>query len=193
LSHLLDSYLMGLSVAAPFGPVSLVCFSRAIRQGIGFGVVSGLGAATAHGFFAAVAYLGASAIIVLLGDIRSGLRLISATILILIGVRIICCRSCSAARPASDGVLAAYASTFFLAISNPMTILPYFALASVLATASPLYPIGSFLGALSWYVLLSVGSASLRLSVKKIAVEQLNVVTGGLLIGIGVGLACGWL
>jgi LysE type translocator len=97
---------MGLSVAAPFGPVSLVCFSRAIRQGIGFGVVGGLGAATAHGFFAAVAYLGASAIIVLVGDIRSGLRLISATILILIGVRIICRRSCSAARPASDGVSA---------------------------------------------------------------------------------------
>ena len=90
-------------------------------------------------------------------------------------------------------MLAAYVSTLFLAISNPMTILPYFALASVLATASPLYPIGSFLGALSWYVLLSVGTASLRLSVKKIAVEQLNVVTGGLLIGIGVGLACGWL
>jgi hypothetical protein len=64
---------------------------------------------------------------------------------------------------------------------------------SVLPTASPLYPIGAFFGALSWYVLLSVGTASLRFSIEKIAVDQLNVAIGGLVIGIGVGLAFDWL
>ena len=44
-----EAALIGLAIAAPVGPVGLLCIERTLRQGAATGFVTGLGAATADG------------------------------------------------------------------------------------------------------------------------------------------------
>lgn len=55
-------FLLGLAIAAPVGPVGIVVIRRTITFGRGVGLISGLGAATADAFYAAVAAFGLTVI-----------------------------------------------------------------------------------------------------------------------------------
>ncbi len=46
--------LIGLSVAAPIGPINLLCIRRTLSHGPALGFVSGLGSATGHVIYSAV-------------------------------------------------------------------------------------------------------------------------------------------
>ena len=62
----LKGLLIGFSIAAPVGPIGLLCIQRTIAYGRKSGSVSGLGAATADGFYGMVAGLGLTAVSALL-------------------------------------------------------------------------------------------------------------------------------
>lgn len=51
ISSLLRGLLIGLSVAAAVGPMSVLCIQRTIHKGFPYGIVSGLGIATADGLY----------------------------------------------------------------------------------------------------------------------------------------------
>lgn len=55
--------VLGLMVAAPVGPIGLLCIRRTLQRGFVVGVATGLGAACADTLFGAVAALGVTAIL----------------------------------------------------------------------------------------------------------------------------------
>ena len=58
---LLRGGLIGLAIAAPVGPIGVLCIRRTLADGWVFGLVSGLGAATADALYGCIAgmfYLG---------------------------------------------------------------------------------------------------------------------------------------
>ena len=55
VADMLPAAILGLFVAIPFGPICLMCVQRTLALGIWFGIVSGLGAAVAHGLFSFLA------------------------------------------------------------------------------------------------------------------------------------------
>ena len=59
---LVKGILMGLAIAAPVGPIALLCIRRTLASGRWVGLISGLGAATADGFYGTVAAFGLSAV-----------------------------------------------------------------------------------------------------------------------------------
>ena len=189
---LLAGAVLGLSVAAPFGPVSLVCVQQSLNRGYRYGLLAGFGAATAHGVFATTAIAGAGVVSMVLTPWAGAIRLVSAAVLVGIGIRTIM-RARSAAAPSRNRSLgAAYGSSLMLALSNPMTILPYLALATVAAGSSvggaalSLWSIpGVVLAAATWYAGLSLVSAALRRGLAPGTARVLNLVAGGLLIGFG--------
>ena len=63
----LKGLLIGFSIAAPVGPIGLLCVQRTIAYGRWSGLVTGLGAATADGLYGAVAAFGLTAISKFLG------------------------------------------------------------------------------------------------------------------------------
>ena len=198
-SELFDGLAIGFAVAVPFGPISLICVHRALREGIGFAIVSGLGAATAHGIFSILARGSSQIVGALLVEFHTSVRLASAAVMVLLGANVIGKRSVS--RPSNDtgGLLAAYASTLLLALSNPMTMLPYLATASGVAGRAPLNSrcsllavLGVMLGAMSWYLVLSSATLLFRREVSARTAGVLNVVAGGMLIGLGSGIVIGW-
>jgi threonine/homoserine/homoserine lactone efflux protein len=189
---LLAGAALGLSVAAPFGPVSLICVQQSLNRGFWYGVVSGFGAATSHGIFATAAIVGAGTISVVLMPWSNTIRLLSALVLVWLGVRTIL-KARSVAKPARTITVGmAYASTLMLSLSNPMTIIPYLALATVAAeedigsaTLSLWSVPGVMVAASTWYGCISFVTGIMRSGISPNMSRVLNLVAGGSLIVFG--------
>jgi threonine/homoserine/homoserine lactone efflux protein len=61
-SLLLRGFLLGFAVAASPGPIFFLCLRRTFLRGRLYGLLSGLGVATADAFYAAIAAFGVAAV-----------------------------------------------------------------------------------------------------------------------------------
>jgi threonine/homoserine/homoserine lactone efflux protein len=165
--------LIGFSIAAPVGPIGVLCIRRTVADGRTRGFVSGLGAATADGLYGAVAAFGLTAISDTLVSQQTALRLVGGLFLCYLGVRTFLSRP--AERPAeagrqARGLVGAWASTFALTVTNPLTILSFVAIFAGLGVAtdkpsygaSALVVTGVFVGSAAWWFILSGGVSLLR-------------------------------
>ena len=197
LLPLLTGAMLGLSVAAPFGPIALLCVQRSISTGAGLGIVTGLGAASVQVLYATLAITGASAIATQLALWSQPVRLVSCALLIVLGTRVLIRRPPIIHVPRPIGARAAFASSFAVAFCNPLTIMPYLLVASSTAatevtdTSLTLWSVpGVFLGAASWYFLVSSGAALFRSGLRPGTIRILNQVAGAMLIGFGLLMGC---
>jgi len=189
--------IIGLALAVPVGPISLVCIHRTVANGRLHGIFSGLGVATADSFYAAVAFLGLTAISGLIIGHQTLFRLLAGIALILIGIRVF--QSVPAAVREDDGqepFLRDYLSLVAIAAANPMTIiffitiLPGFAVVAQGTTLIAAVPFvaGIFFGSALWWIILcsSLGSVRSRLSTGNL--QWINRVSGILIIVFGAGM-----
>ena len=126
---LIEGILIGLVVAVPVGPLGLLCINRALMMGPVCGLFSGLGVATADALAAGIAALGISLISGLFMQHQHLLRLVGGIFLCYLGYKIYKTEPVAQA-PVNDtnGLVNAYATTFFLTFSNPVTILSFVAI-----------------------------------------------------------------
>jgi threonine/homoserine/homoserine lactone efflux protein len=171
LGLLVRGLIIGFSIAAPVGPIGVLCIRRTLAQGRTSGFLSGLGAATADAFYGCVAGFGLTAISAFLIDQRFWIQLIGGVFLLALGVKTLrSAPSAQAAAASANGLVASYVSTFFLTIANPMTILSFagiFAALGVAETggdysAAALLVSGVFIGSAAWWLILSGGVGLMR-------------------------------
>src|SRR5688572_19674571 len=116
----IEALILGFSIAAPVGPIGLLCIRRTLADGRAIGLASGLGAATADAIYGLIAALGITAVTVALGAHQTPLRWIGAAYLMWMGVRVwrapVARRETAAA---AGGLARAWGSTFVLTITNP--------------------------------------------------------------------------
>ncbi len=157
---------MGLVVAVPVGPLGLLCINRALTLGPLCGLFSGLGVATADALAAGIAALGISLISEFFSEHDFTLRLIGGAFLCYLGYKI----SKTEAKPQSragsvNGLFSAYATTFLLTFSNPVTILSFVAMYAGWHVPSlrghyvgaATLTAGVFSGSALWWVAMFVG------------------------------------
>src|ERR1051326_9350166 len=84
---ILSGVVIGIIVAAPIGPVNLICIRRTFAFGPVNGFVSGLGAALGDGVFAAVTGLGLTWVAQLIEGYAAIIELIGGLLLVWFGVR----------------------------------------------------------------------------------------------------------
>jgi threonine/homoserine/homoserine lactone efflux protein len=126
---LIEGILIGLVVAVPVGPLGLLCINRALMLGPVYGLCSGLGVATADAIAAGIAALGITLISGFLMDYQLLLRFIGGIVLCYLGYRIFRTEPVSRVPIKTvNGLLSAFATTFFLTLSNPVTILSFVAI-----------------------------------------------------------------
>ena len=122
---------IGLAVAAPIGPVNLIVIRRTLRYGQLNGFLSGAGAATGDAIFAAIAAFGLTAAIEIVVRFETALQIVGGLFLVALGIRT------WVARPHFDeateenlsaAMAAVFATTFFLTITNPATMLGFLAI-----------------------------------------------------------------
>ena len=195
-SLLLRGFLLGLAVAASPGPIFFLCFRRTLAQGRLIGLASGLGVATADGFYAAIATFGVAALTSAFIAGRRPLAVIGGVVLILLGARILLERRKVAEAPpaATARSLAwAYASTLGLTITNPATIVSFAALAATLGFGTGAYAVGPavvvigvLLGSAAWWCILVIGASLLRSRVTPSVVTWISTVSGLAIAVLGI-------
>lgn len=169
----LRGLMLGFSIAAPVGPIGVLCIRRTLAHGRLHGFASGLGAATADMFYGAIAAFGLTAIANLLTAQQAWLRLLGGGFLLYLGVRTFLEKP--AAEPArtthGTGLGGAFVSTLFLTLTNPITIFAFMSIFAGLGVAQGTQTywtgavqvvLGVFLGSAAWWLILSGGVSLLR-------------------------------
>src|SRR5690349_24948695 len=87
MSFLLRGLIIGFSIAAPVGPIGILCIRRTLANGRMSGLITGLGAATADALYGAVAGFGLTAISTFLVDQQIWLRIVGGLFLVWLGVK----------------------------------------------------------------------------------------------------------
>ncbi len=133
VSLFLRGLVIGFSIAAPVGPIGVLCIRRTLAEGQLYGLVSGLGAATADALYGCVAAFGLTFVSGFLIGHKLWLSLIGGLFLLYLGIKTLLSTPAeNAARAEGKGLFGAYASTFLLTVTNPMTILSFVAIFAAL-------------------------------------------------------------
>lgn len=187
-------FILGFTIAAAVGPISLLVMRRTLAQGRIVGLASGLGVATADGAYGAIAAFGLGAITQVLVDARPILALAGGAFLLWLAWTTARAEPHDpATAPERRGGLAgAYVSILGLTLTNPMTILSFGALFAGLGVArgdaagAGLITFGVFLGSAAWWVLLTSIVSTVRHRVTTAWIRRINVASGVAIGGFAV-------
>jgi len=194
LSFFLKGAALGLSIAAPVGPIGVLCIRRSLADGAPKGFTAGLGAATGDAAYGSVAGFGLTAISNFLVRHQTALGLVGGLFLCCLGVRTFVSKPAQEAPAAGAGFASVYASTVLLTLANPATILSFAAAFSAFGLgdsadnlgASALV-LGVFLGSAAWWLVLCGGVGLLRSRVTSSWMRTVNRISGAVLVALGIG------
>jgi threonine/homoserine/homoserine lactone efflux protein len=201
LTLILGGIVIGVLVAAPIGPVNLICIRRTLAYGPLNGFLAGLGAALGDGIFAIIAGFGLTAA----GDLIEGMSFwiqgIGATLLIVYGIaimravpRVIHNPDGTLVQAAGSSLYGAIASTFALTITNPATMVGFAAFFAAMKgvvdyTESSLYTFvlvaSVIVGSSMWWAVVTGVTSIFRKSIEPSTMRAMNVGSGALILLTG--------
>jgi threonine/homoserine/homoserine lactone efflux protein len=193
----LKGMLIGFAIAAPVGPIGLLCIQRTLARGRWSGVLSGLGAASADAVYGCIAGFGLASLAGLLLAWQMELRLVGGLFLLYLGWRTWLTPPAAEqarVRPSRAGLLGDYLSTLALTLTNPVTILAFLGIFAGLGlaggagdfTAAGALVLGVFAGSLLWWLLLAGGVGLLRRRLSPMVLRWINLASGLLIAGFGI-------
>ena len=194
----LKGLIIGFVIAAPLGPIGILCARRTLTHGRKAGFFSGMGASTADVLYGFIAAFGLTFISSFLYSYQFWLRLAGGTILCFLGVK-----TFREKPQEQNGALSLlkkkqrhagmYTSTFFLTLTNPMTILSLAAVfaglgitgtrGSVLSAAVLI--LGVFLGSVLWWLFLIGVFSVFKRRFKRHELQWINRIAGLIITGSG--------
>ncbi len=185
--------IVGLSVAVPVGPIGVLCIRRTLAQGRAVGLLSGLGAATADALYGGIAGFGLTFLSNFLIGQRFWLHLIGGGLLCILGVHTFLSRPTERGASVEEGssLRNAYLSTFFLTLTNPLTLLFFAAVFAGLGIGSERHHYiaagilvsGVFIGSAMWWFVL-IGFTGLLRGLFNFKRQQwLNRISGLIIMG----------
>lgn len=199
-----QALLIGFSIAAPVGPIGVLCIRRTLADGRAVGIATGLGAASADAVFSSIAGFGLAFLSRFMVDQQTWIRLVGGAFLCYLGFRTLIARPVDmAARAGGGGLAGAYASTFFLTLTNPASIVLFSAIFASLGLfggagvggtggmgEDKLRPYalvgGVFLGSAAWWLLLSSGVSLFRARFSPAALRWVNLASGIIILLFGI-------
>jgi threonine/homoserine/homoserine lactone efflux protein len=182
----LRGFVLGFTIAAAVGPISLLVIRRTLSEGQVVGLASGLGVATADATYGAIAAFGLGAITQALVEGRHALGLVGGIFLLWLAWKTASAEphDPAAAGPRRGGLAGAYLSILGLTLTNPMTILSFGALFAGLGVTSAepggaaMVTLGVLLGSGAWWVVLTSAVSALRTRVTTSWVRRINLGSG---------------
>lgn len=188
----IESLLIGLAIAAPVGPIGVLCIRRTLAYGIAHGFASGMGAATADALYGSIIAFGLTALSALLLNAANVLQIGGGLFLIYLGVRTLIAPVIDTAEaPVAPGSrYSAYASTLALTITNPMTMLAFIGIFAGIGDPTAdqtlldniVIVLGVFTGSALWWLTLSLTVGLLRRRVTPTTLTWINRISGAVII-----------
>lgn len=194
ISVFLKAFGVGLAVAAPVGPMSLLCMRTALTRGWRQGLAVGGGVAVGDALFAAVAALGLAGFSALMLAYEQQMHVAAGLFLIFLGLKTF--RSNGGAHEtaaaAARGWRRDFAASVLLTLTNPPTIIMFAAVFTALApkegfdlTGATITVAGVFIGSMLWWCFVVVAVACLRRAIGRRAQRLIDRFSGAVLAGLG--------
>jgi threonine/homoserine/homoserine lactone efflux protein len=189
----LKGLAVGFSIAAPVGPIGLLCIRRTLAGGWTLGFSTGMGAATADMVYGLLAAAGLTAVTEFLVGARQPLQFAGGATLIWLGLTFL-----RAAAPrvqmgvaGSTGLASAYATSFLLTLANPATILSFAAVMAGLgamgaSAETAVLVAGVFLGSALWWLALSTAVSLVRRRLPDPVLVWINRASGAAIMLCGI-------
>lgn len=191
---------VGVLIAAPVGPVNIICIQRAIERGVAAGIVAGTGAVLGDGLIALLAALGVGQVTGAIGRYRDVIQLVGGVVLAAFGVRLSRTRPRFASQPAAGvewsslrEMMWDVPKTFLLTVTNPGAVLGLVAIfggvssfVDVQSTVQALWLVAAIVaGSMMWWVVLSSMAGRIRHRVTETRLAQINYWAGVMLVAFG--------
>lgn len=197
---ILKGIIAGIAVSAPLGPIGVMCIQKTINKGFRSGLATGFGAIVADVFFAFVAGFGVTLIQNFLNEYQVLIRIVGSAILFVFGLKLFFSKPIQRTeegKPVKRKYLADFLTTFFIAATNPITVLGFgiaFASLGVSAENSDSWHIlvlisSVFVGAVIWWLSLSGITWLFRKRVKPRSLIVINKVAGSVVLIFAVYIA----
>jgi threonine/homoserine/homoserine lactone efflux protein len=197
---LIKGLILGIAVAAPVGPIGLLCINRTLNKNYFSGVISGMGATFADVFYGVIAGFGVSFLSNFLLEHTLTFQLVGGFALIILGVRTIMRKNSeqkeNPLRPVKfrkRNYVKDFISSFALTLSNPVTILFFTAVFATFGLSTgetniqsaSLLILGVFIGSGMWWMFINGIAIKLKARVGISFISKINVVSGSLIVGFG--------
>lgn len=198
----IKSLTIGLSIAAPVGPIGMLCIQRSLSRGFGSGFATGMGAACADGIYGLLGALGIAGIAATLPALSLFLKIGGGAFLIWLAWTI------AREQPAATSVVQEtrrqsvkrdFVTTFGLTLSNPLTIISFIGIFAALGpaatagsagasegwlTVAPMVT-GVFIGSAAWWLCLSGATSALGKKMPMSFVHAIARLSALLIAGFG--------
>lgn len=183
--------LLGASIAIPVGPIGILCIGNSVNFGMRYGLMTGLGAACADMLYGLLAGLGLTAILSLLLEIKPWLQLGGGLFLCYLGLMLFRKKSTPQHAVREIGLAKTFYTTFFLTLTNPMTILSFMAIFAGLGAdfetngymATLMLALGVCSGSMLWWLVLTSIASHFK---NRLDSPWLNRISGSCLLFFGV-------
>ena len=193
LLFIIKGLLIGISVSAPLGPIGVLCIQRTLNKGFKSGFVSGAGAASADIIYAVIAGFSITYISDFLIEYQTYIRVIGGAFLILVGIRIAVSNPAKQIRKLrikGNNFYKDFITSFFITISNPITILAFgafFAAFNMISKTDGNFPIiimiiTVFSGSLMWWLSLIGIVTVFKKRIRLRNLLWINRITGTLIV-----------
>ncbi len=191
MNFFVKGLIIGFSIAAPLGPIGILCIQRTLHEGRTSGLISGLGAATADAVYGFIAGFGLTFISTFLVNEQVQIRLFGGLFLLYLGIKTFFSVSQEKRTEKSSTLIKAYMTTFILTLTNPVTILFFAAVFAGLGAgrtylSAGFLVAGVFSGSVLWWVILSSSASLLKSKVDLPKLKWINRGSGMIIAGFGV-------
>ncbi|MBI3828896.1 MAG: LysE family transporter [Planctomycetes bacterium] len=190
----IQGVIVGFAIAAPVGPIGVLCIGRTLAHGRLRGLATGMGAALADSLYGGVAGFGLNVVANAMLQQIIWIRLFGGCLLCFMGYKML--RTKVADQKSDEpttSIAGSFASAFILTLTNPMTLLAFAAIFAGLRLPELrnhiedvwLLVLGVFSGSALWWVFLSLGMGVFRKSFTPRGLRWINWISGGIIIGFG--------
>ncbi len=192
--------IVGFAIAAPVGPVGILCIRKALADGRAAAFIAGMGAAVADTFYGAVAGLGLTLVNDLLNEYRTVLVITGGFFLIILGMKTVVKKPLLLPTgSARVGLVKDFLSTFMITLTNPGTVIAFMAVFASVSVVSfdkdklhaGLTILGVFVGSSLWWAVLSAAAGAVRSHFTPVWLLWLNRISGAMLLVFGIGVLVG--
>lgn len=200
LSLFLKGLLLGFCIAAPVGPVGILCINRTWNKGYISGLISGLGATTADLLFGLIVVLGLNIVSDFLIDYESWFHFFGFLFLVLVGVQIMRKkkRTVEPALQENGSLVRDYVSSFVLTLSNPLTIIFFIAVFAFVGIGD-VKPLGAvvllfsiLLGSGGWWLLLCGIAHKYKTKLGEKMLAKVDLISGLAIVAFALFIGIKW-
>ncbi|GGH22466.1 LysE family translocator [Paenibacillus segetis] len=191
---ILKGLILGFSIAAPIGPIGVMCIRTTLSSGRHIGIAAGFGAATADACYGLIAGLGLTALSSFLLHYGDLIHFCGGIFLCYLGLLTFLREPAHVIETSEHAILGSFASTFLLTLTNPVTIISFagiFAATGLTASNGNGIQIiglvsGVFIGSAVWWILLSIGVSLFRsVILTSASLRLVNRLSAVILFGFG--------